>query len=812
MHRVSRNYKEIMNRPLRNRAYMTVSVGVVNQEAQANGYFSGEYAQWSNLHFPFNNRVADTKYATMEQNYFKLDGSMTFLPEGEYAQYKNSIGLATEELLGTVTVSFPVRYDIKGLTIEFEEWCYPTEFVVRTEEKELTYSNSEKMFSTTDTLGETNYITITPVSMVGGQQRLRISNIIMGVGLNFGNNEIQSAKLTEFVHSVSEELPSMSFSLTVWDADNQFSVDDSNSFVNYLETGQTVSVSVGLELDDETVEWLEILNAPLSDWKSTKGKMSFTAKDIFAFLSETYAAGNTIHSRTLYADAEAVLADLGLEPDEYEIDECLKDITITNPLPESSHAECLQLIANAGRCILFQNAAGKICLKANFANVLDPDEMVVEAEGASAWSKPENVLIGSNYVYADMTKDFFSLDGSMFFMPEDGEKYLETGFVSAYVADENGIFSRNILKASAQTKTVSGVTFTQNLAGIVSWNGTATNTPTTWRDTSNVIHLQKGVSYVFSEHGENTDSNSYARLFSITDNALLSPETWLRYEKSVVIVPEKDIDVCVEYRLSKESLSEGCFKTQLEVGTKMTNYQPPQENPSVTITLPAGYVYYGVNICFDGNPPQEMVITTYYNDTLQETITYTELDRENILNHEYKVFDKMTFTFTKASPNDRVLVNKVSFGDLSDYVLREQDMYEKPVAYREIKKKSVAVKLFSFSEDEKGVPQEIEDRVYFTQAINETGECVVFENQLISTEEHAQLVAEWLGNYYANNVSYSISKFRGEPRLQAADIIHMENEYLPNLQIEITKRTFSFNGVFSGSVEARRALRMMEGK
>ncbi len=677
MQRVSAKYKEIMDRPMRNRAYMSVSVGVVNQEAQASGIFTGEYAPWCNKFTPFGNDVHDVKYATMEQNYFRVDGSMFFLPEGENAQYLNGTGLVTVDVLGTVIISFPARFAIKGLTIEFEEWCYPTRFTVQTEEKTLKYDNAENRFVTTDVLGETNYIKIIPTAMVGGQQRLRINKILMGVGLNFGNKEIQSAKLTESIHSVSEELPSLSFSLTVLDADNLFSVDDENSFVNYLETGQTVYASVGLELDDKSIEWIEMLNAPLSDWKSTKGKMNFTAKEIFSFIRDKYSAGNTIHSRTLYADAESVLTDLGLEPDEYEIDECLKDITITNPLPELSHAECLQLIANAGRCILFQNTAGKICLKANFANVLDPDEMTVDATGASEWSKPENILAGSNYVYADVTQNFFSLDGSMFFLPENGESYLETGFVSAEVADDFGIF---------------------------------------------------------------------------------------------------------------------------------------QANPCITITLPAGYVYYGVIVDFAGNPPQEMVIKTYRNGTLQETVVYTDLENRSVLNHEYKVFDQMTFTFTKASPNDRVLVNKISFGDLSDYTLKKQDMMDEPVAYREVKKKSVSVRVFSFENDEEGNVQQVDDSVYMEEVLNDTGEKVVFENQLIGSREHAQLVAEWLGNYYANNVSYSISKYRGEPRLQAADIIHMENDYLPNLQIEISKRTFSFNGAFSGSIEARRALRMMEGK
>lgn len=677
MQRVSQQYKEIMDRPVRNRAYMSVSVGVVNQEAQASGMFTGEFEPWCNKFTPFGNNAPTVKYATMEQNYFRVDGSMMFLTEGESAQYLNGTCLATVDLLGAVVVDFPVKYDIKGLTIDFEEWCYPTKFTVQTESKTLTYTNTGQRFITSDVLGETSFIKITPTEMIGGQQRTRIGNILMGVGLSFGNKEIQSAKLTDSIHSVSEELPSFDFSLTILDKDNSFSVDDDNSFVNYLETGQNVSASVGLELDDGSVEWVEMMNASLSDWKSTKGKMSFTAKDIFSFMTDKYSSGNTIHSRTLYADAEAVLNDLGFEPDQYEIDECLKDVAITNPLPEASHAECLQLIANAGRCILFQNVSGKICLKANFANVLDPDDLVVESTGASEWSKHSNILVGSQCVYADMTKNFFSLDGSMIFLPEDVDAtYQETGFVSAEVSNDFGLF---------------------------------------------------------------------------------------------------------------------------------------QTNPSLSITLPAGYVYYGVLVNFDGNPPQEMIITTYRNGTLQDTVTYTDLSKENVLNYEYSVFDKMTFTFTKASPNDRVLVNKVSFGDLSDYTLKKQDMYAEPVAYREIKKKSVSVKVFSFQNDEEGKPQEVDDNVYVTQNLNDTGETVVFENQLISTEEHAQLVAEWLGNYYANNVSYSISKYRGEPRLQAADIIHMENDYLPNLQIEISKRTFSFNGAFSGSVEARRALRMMKG-
>ena len=121
--------------------------------------------------------------------------------------------------------------------------------------------------------------------------------------------------------------------------------------------------------------------------------------------------------------------------------------------------------------------------------------------------------------------------------------------------------------------------------------------------------------------------------------------------------------------------------------------------------------------------------------------------------------------------------------------------------------KEVKVRIFTINLVD-GVVVQTEDMVYSTQSVNPTGSVVTFENQLISTEEHAQMGAEWLGNYYANNVSYNV-KYRGEPRLNASDIIKMESDVLNNLQVEISNHQLDFNGAFSGQLELRRALRMM---
>ena len=666
----SNEWKEIMNRPVRNRAFISVGIGIVNQNAQRTGATSGTFAYWSYGDI-FNTNQSNIDYATMEQNYLKADGAMVFMPENDEMMQLESNGIATDSLIGAVRIDFPEVYAIKGITISFGV-AYPTAFTIETAEKTLTYTNDNETFVTTDVLGDTNYIIITPKSMVGGQQRFRIKSILMGVGLNYSNTQTKQFSLDESVSSISVELPNKSIDYSFYDEENRFDVDDDNSFIDYLETMQKVTLSFGLELDSGEVEWHQVSTTYLKDWKSQKGIVSISTTDRLSQMDSTYSIGNKIYERTAYQEAESIFSDAGLEPDEYFIDDYLNDVVLTNPMPEASHRECLQLLANACRCVIRENEDGRIMLVANFAIVLDPDDLIVSANDSAAWSKPGNIIVGTSIVYADMTKNFLKADGSMYFLPEDST-YLETAYVSDSVSDENGLFT---------------------------------------------------------------------------------------------------------------------------------------ENPQITIQLPASYTYFGLNIDFAGNPPQEIVVHTYKSDVLQESVKFEDLTLESVLFHEFSSFDKLVIEVTKGYPNNRVLINKVSFGSLSDYVLTRRNMLENPIGYKEKRVKEVKVKIYTFQNNEEGEPEEVEDSVFFTKTIGEVGETKTLNNSLISTEAHAELVAEWIGNYYANNISYDV-KYRGEPRLSASDIIHMESEKKNNLQVEVTSHKLSFNGTFSGELELRRALKMM---
>lgn len=806
----SSEYKEIMNRPIRNRAFISVGIGIINQNAQASGKASGDFAYWS-YGDVFNTNTSRIEYATLEDNFMKADGSQYFMPENDDLMQAQQNGITTENVNQPIRIDFPEVYAIKGITIEFAS-AYPTSFKIKTAEKTLTYSNDSEKFVTADVLGDTDYIIITPLAMVGGNQRFRIKSVLMGVGLQYGNQQTKDFNIDEYVSPISEDLPSENMVFSFYDEDNNFDVDDANSFMDFLETMQKITVSFGLELDNGEVEWHQILTQYLKEWKSQEGIVSFTATDRLSQMEDEYSLANRIYERTAYKEAESIFSDAGLEPDEYYIDDCLNDIILNNPMPEGTHKECLQILANACRCAIRQDANGKIAIQANFAIVLDPEDLSVETNGIADWSKPKNLLIGTSTTYADMTRDFMRTDGQMYFLPED-RSYLDTSYVSKQISDENGAYNKNLIPYpySDANKTQNGITWTVNSDGSVTVSGTATS------KTKFMLAVRQDESlkvpygtYTLSGCPQGGGKDTFClrldkgTVSEFVGNVCIDYGNGATSIVSLASDETAQVEITIYQGATVDNIT---FKPQLEAGEIATSYQPFQGNPTIAITMPAAYTYYGVNIDFAGNSPKEMIIHTQKNGVAQESVYFSDLKNKGALHHEFLSFDKMIFEFTKGYPNNRILINKISFGSLSDYVLTKTNMLENPIGYKEKRVKAVRVKMFTYQNNQDGTPTEVEDEIYETKIIGDVGEVKTLQNPLVSTKEHAEMLAEWLGNYYANNISYDV-KFRGEPRLNAADIIHMESKKRSNLQVEVTRNKLSFNGTFRGELELRKALKM----
>lgn len=443
MQTVSREYKRSMKEKLRNRSYIRVTIGVINQEAQSSAYVPRpeNYTYYSNLKWPLDNYQVQELYATCDQDYTAVDGSMYFLPRARADVVLNQ-GIVSEDLPGSIEIQFPIRYDIKGLTVEFGR-AYPVDFRIESDNKTVEIAgNATGHFVTEEIFEGATFLRFVPASMANGQSRFRIHQLTMGIGIYFDNRKILSATKKEHISPVMEELPALDFDMTIDNKDRAYDVENEESTVNFLETGQEVKVLYGQELDNGTVEWLPGATVYLREWSADDEEMSFTATDRFESMDGTYYKGEyRSEGISLYDLAVDVLKDAGVDSRTYWLDNYLKDVSVCNPMPVVSHKEALQLIANAGRCILYQDRSGNIFMKSSFV----PD-MEAASDNEVYFSHAGAVLDKkAKQSYAMTARDYTDVQPTQYFLPrqETGKAYLNTGYISEAVAGADGTFAVN---------------------------------------------------------------------------------------------------------------------------------------------------------------------------------------------------------------------------------------------------------------------------------------------------------------------------------------------------------------------------------
>lgn len=443
MQTVSREYKRSMKEKLRNRSYIRVTIGVINQEAQSSAYVPRpeNYTYYSNLKWPLDNYQVQELYATCDQDYTAVDGSMYFLPRAREDVVLNQ-GIVSEELPGSIEIQFPIRYDIKGLTVEFGR-AYPVDFRIESDNKTVEIAgNATEHFVTEEIFEGATFLRFVPASMANGQSRFRIHQLTMGIGIYFDNRKILSATKKEHISPIMEELPTLDFDMTIENKDRAYDVENEESTVNFLEAGQEVKVLYGQELDNGTVEWLPGATVYLREWSADDEEMSFAATDRFESMDGTYYKGEyRSEGISLYDLAVDVLKDAGVDSRTYWLDNYLKDVSVCNPMPVVSHKEALQLIANAGRCILYQDRSGNIFMKSSFV----PD-MEAASDNEAYFSHAGAVLDKkAKQSYAMTARDYTDVQPTQYFLPrqETGKAYLNTGYISEAAAGADGTFAVN---------------------------------------------------------------------------------------------------------------------------------------------------------------------------------------------------------------------------------------------------------------------------------------------------------------------------------------------------------------------------------
>ena len=740
MQLVSKEYKEAMKLPFRNRAYIRVSIGVVNSDAQNNAALDEEteLTYYSDGKKPFDGYTVTKPYATAEQNFSKVDGSMYFLPKetDRYSFYNN--GIVTNDILGAVYISFGglVGLDIKGLTIDFGE-CYPTQFTIQSDSGTKSYENDKQLFTTEDSFDGSSYFVITPITMLGGQDRMRIYQMTFGIANTFSNDKVINCSLKDYVSPISETIPSMDVSLTIDNQDLYYSPDNPESAIAYMEIGQEVKVAFGYDVTGNgDIEWLPETTTFLNTWSADDVQAKFTSTDRFYQLTDTYYKGLYRSSGiTLYDLALDVLNDAGIEDErEYYIDPYLKRITVYNPLPAVKHSEALQIIANAGRCALYEDRANKIHLKASFI----PD-MQVSVNNKTDYSSIENLLKDNQKdAYAIASNDFSLVDGSLFFMPKDGS-YKETGYVSNSIADADGNFTENpIITVTLE----SGFTA---FGAIINFRNVAPQ--------EFVIRTYYLSAIQDTYTVENPDTE-YITDYQFNDFDKMEIEFTKGHPNARITIDNILIGDVTDYRLTRtRDLMDNPTGTRQEkvkmISVKKTNYRESQEGFKELIT--------------------EKVMLT---EEMEHTVYF------NIASYGFQASVK---------DNSNIGVQIVAS---SNYFVAVK--FTNATVGTEIE---LVIQGYEYVADES----------YYRVTHNPNGQEIEWSNPLISTDEQARDLEEWIATYYLGDVDYEIS-WRGDPRVEANDLFYLELKNREDALIRSYQNELIFNGAWSGSMKARKVV------
>ena len=737
MQKVSKAYKESMKSSLRERAYIMISFGLVNQEAQAKATVdNGSYAYYSNKDNIFGEHIDDTVYATLEEEFTKVDGSMFFLPRATEGGRYYDTGIVSDKLVSEarceVVISLnTIATDFKGLTINFGE-NYPVDFdIVGSTGQTIEFrGNTKSKWSTEEVLENTTYIKLVFYKMKNPQSRLRIYSIMFGYGLVYYNDSVMSSALDSYVSPIGADVPQFDFSVTLKNYDHYFNVDNPNSAINYLETGQEMDIMYGYQTPgSDTIEWIQGNHLWCSEWESDDNTATIRCQDIFRNMDGEYVKGlYSAAGKSYYALAEEILKDAGIS--EYYIDPRLKKLYSNNPIPRVKYKEALQIIANACRCVLTQSRDGKVQIRSNFM-----PSASIATNGEETYSNAANVLTDTPKVeYATLAGNYTPTDGTMFFLPRNGKAALTTGYVSKEISGANGTFTKN----PVVTITMEAIRAYYGLKLVF---GTALPAAFT-------IRTYKGGEPV-NEYPVERDEISTT---------------------SIILRDFDDFDVMkIEFT-----------KTAEPYNRIVLNYFSLSDVVDFTMNRR------------DMTSSPKAIKQELIKEVIVPCYTYQENNREE--NLVYEDID-------------------VVAGEVETYYIQDPS-YGYKVKLDEVEGKATVVAWSnyfvtikfnvtgSFKLEVQGYRYKIVEK-YATVSLNARGKTVKWKNPLISNTTMANELAAWLADYYTAGIEYEYDT-RGNPELDATDIVYQENEFHDGMRVNIYRHTVNFKQAFSGRVTARR--------
>ena len=706
MQSASQAYRDSIEHSMyRNNGYIKVSLGVVNQLAQESAAVDSSGLYYFSDGKVFSGEQVTQMYATPEQNFSKVDGTMYFAPiQGTSSTYYNQ-GAVSSGLVGSLTIRFGsvTDLDIKGFTIDFSE-AYPTSFQITTDSGTKTYSTDSRNFSTEDTFDGTSYIKITPLAMVNGQGRLRILSFTCGIANIFTNDEVINYSSKEYVSPICDSLPSMDMSITIDNQDQYYNPDNPESALSYMEVGQEVTVQFGYDIPVSQ----NIFNLPYSSGSShTHNGVTFIVDNDGNIVANGTSSGGYVSSYTV-ATKSTLNLEVGQEyilsgcpsggsrgtyyiyfillpgsgeiPIAYDVGEGVR-FTYKSAYDNYQDYQ-IQIHINAG------NTVSNLTFHPSLINANKKEEEYVtewlpaQIAHLKTWSATDtdvkftavdkfDYLLNSNYIKGQIYTYGITLYNLALAVLND-----------AGITDESEYFIDEYLKKIVVYNPLPIAKYSECLQIIANAGRCCL-----YIDREDRIHIA-GNFMPDATATTSTGETAYSHVGAIVNGEPKEGYANASQDFSIVngtlhFLPSDNSYLATGFISQQVSASDGTFSI----------------NPVVTISLETEFVYYGLGIYFRNTAPRDFTLTYYNNGSQVDQKTVTGNTGLVWTSNEQSVsFNELRIEFTKGYPNSRVFIDNIKFGDSTDYTItRNYQLTASPTATRHNRVQAIAVSRQTYS-------------------------------------------------------------------------------------------------------------------
>ncbi len=294
--------------------------------------------------------VYPPKAATLEENYWKLDGTFSTFPDNpqdiSWGLWSSSMAAADGSFDDPIvlTLTFQSLHESLGLTFEFNpydnsfcnglniQWyqgatlLYDVDFV----------PNSWR-FSCVQKVENYNKIIITFRGMNKPYRFLKVQNIMHGVIKEFGSTELRTAKVLEEIDMTGLTLSVNTLDFSLFSQNDAFNIFNPSGIYTLLQRKQQLIVT---GTKNEEKNHMGTFFVDEMEGQSNK-ILSISAVDSIGIMEGTTFMG-ALYQNALAADViEEIMEDAGFG---YTLDIALRDKEVTGHIPICSHREALQMV------------------------------------------------------------------------------------------------------------------------------------------------------------------------------------------------------------------------------------------------------------------------------------------------------------------------------------------------------------------------------------------------------------------------------------------------------------------------------------